>query len=204
VNAKSKYEELKAAITPKEEAVKAQEALLKTKTDQKKALNSLFYSQYNRFIQEGTWMSEDYVDDDKYYNDALSVLYNSCYPQVAYNIKILALHRLPGYEHFRFELGENTYVEDPDFLGDDLRVRVAITEIKEHLDDATQSTISVQNFKNQFQDLFHRITATVQQTQYNSGAYEKAVELAEADAELKGAFLHEGLQNMSDALSIAG
>ena len=204
VSAAAQYQTLSNAVEFKEAEIQQQNVLLKQKIDVKKALNSLFYSQYNRFIQEGTWMSEDYVDDDKYYNDALSVLYSSCYPQVAYNIKIVALHKLPGYELFKFELGENTYVEDPDFLGEDLRVKVAITEIKENLDDATQSTISVQNFKNQFQDLFHRITATVQQAQYNSGAYEKAVELAEADAELKGAFLHEGLQNMSDALSIAG
>ena len=149
-------------------------------------------------------MSEDYVDDNKYYNDALSTLYTSCFPQVAYTIKVLALHKLQGYELFKFNLGENTYAEDPDFLGDGVRVRVAITEIQENLDDATQNTIKVQNFKNQFEDLFQKITATVQSTKYNSGAYQKAVELAEATAEQKGAFLHEGLSNMADALSLAG
>ena len=57
----------------------------------KRALNKLFYSRYSRFIQEGTWMSEEYVDDDKYYNDALSVMYTSCVPQVAYRIGVIAL-----------------------------------------------------------------------------------------------------------------
>jgi hypothetical protein len=46
----------------------------------KKALNTKFYNTYSRFIQEGTWVDEEYIDDDKYYNDAKSVLYNSCYP----------------------------------------------------------------------------------------------------------------------------
>jgi flagellar hook-basal body complex protein FliE len=110
---------------------------------------------------------------------------------------------------FDFDIGENTYIEDPDFFGKeingkDIQVRVVIFEMTENLDNATQNTVRVQNFKNEFADLFHKITATVQQTQYNTGAYNKAVELAEADAELKGAFLHEGLQGMSNALSIAG
>jgi hypothetical protein len=157
---------LKNAITLKEEDIADKQTELKKYTNQKKVLNLLFYKQYSRFIQEGTWMSEDYVDDDKYYNDSLSVLYNSCYPQVAYNINILALNKLSGYEAFNFEIGENTYVEDPDFLGqdtkgNDIRVRVVITEMTENLDDPTQDNIKVQNFKNDFADLFHKITATV-------------------------------------------
>ena len=200
---------LQESINSKESAIATKQSQLKQYSEQKEILNKLFYSQYHRFIQEGTWMSEDYADDDKYYNDSLAVLYNSCYPQVAYNINIIALNKLPGYEGFNFDIGENTYVEDPDFLGkdtsgNDIRVRVAITEMTENLDNPTQDNIKVQNFKNDFADLFHKITATVQQTQYNTGAYEKAVELAEADAELKSAFLQAGLQSMSAALSVGG
>jgi hypothetical protein len=47
---------------------------------QKETLNKLFYETYSRFIQEGTWISEDYMDDEKYYIDAQSVMYDSCYP----------------------------------------------------------------------------------------------------------------------------
>jgi hypothetical protein len=99
-------------------------------------------------------MSEDYVDDDKYYNDALSVLYNSCFPKVAYTINVVSLAGLPGYEHFQFELGDKTYAEDPDFFGTEGRIEVVITEQNFYLDDPSRSTVKVQNFKNQFQDLF--------------------------------------------------
>jgi predicted nucleic acid-binding Zn-ribbon protein len=60
------------------------ETEIKDLKNSKIALNQLFFQKYSRFIQEGTWIDEEYVDDDLYYNDALSVLYNSCYPQVAY------------------------------------------------------------------------------------------------------------------------
>jgi hypothetical protein len=35
------------------------------------AWNKGFYIKYARFIQEGTWTSEDYWDDDLYYLDAV-------------------------------------------------------------------------------------------------------------------------------------
>jgi hypothetical protein len=53
---------------------------INTLLEYKETLNKEFFKHYSRFIQEGTWISEEYVDDDKYYVDAQSVLYNSCYP----------------------------------------------------------------------------------------------------------------------------
>jgi hypothetical protein len=35
---------------------------------------------------------------------------------VAYSINVLELSQVPGYEDFKFELGEKTYVIDPDFF----------------------------------------------------------------------------------------
>ena len=48
--------------------------------NQKISLNKKFYSTYSRFIQEGTWISDEHIDDEKYYIDAQSVMYNSCFP----------------------------------------------------------------------------------------------------------------------------
>jgi hypothetical protein len=137
--------------------------------EHKAALNKLFFTLYSRFIQEGTWIDEEYYDDEKYYNDALSVMYNSCYPQVAYTINTFEVSQLPGYEMFNFDVGEKTWAEDGEFFGFDnngypKREEVIITEKSENLDDPSKNTNKVQNFKNQFQDLFQKITATVQQT----------------------------------------
>ena len=161
----------------------------------KRQLNQLFFQTYSRFIQEGTWISEEYVDDGLYYADAQSVMYNSCYPQVAYTINVISVEGLPGYEDFKYELGEKTWVVDPDFFGDEEKEPVIITEIVENLDDRSKNQIKVQNFKNQFQDLFQKITATVQQAQYSTGSYEKAVALAEANQERKNQFLSDALDS---------
>jgi hypothetical protein len=103
-----------------------------------------------------------YVDDEKYYADALSVMYNSCYPQVSYGINVIFLSKLLGYEILNFNLGDTTYVIDEDFFGKDKKQEVIITEISEVLDDPSKDSIKVQTFKTQFQDLFQKITATVQ------------------------------------------
>jgi hypothetical protein len=99
---------------------------------------------------------------------------------VAYNINVIALNALPGYEAFDFDLGDETYAEDPEFFGTSTKEPVIVHELSENLDDPSKNTVKVQNFKNQFQDLFQKITATVQQTQYSTGAYKRAVDLADA------------------------
>lgn len=177
--------------------------------NQKLLLNKAFFQKYSRFIQEGTWIDEQYVDDEKYYNDAQTVLYNSCYPKVGYTINVLSLSKMPGYELFVFDVGEKTYAEDEEFFGTDAngypnRTEIIITEMSEHLDNPSADSIKVQNFKNQFQDLFQKITATVQQTQYNEGTYRKGAALIEASNAKKNEFLLDSLSDPASVLSNAG
>jgi hypothetical protein len=89
-------------------------------------------------------------------------MYNSCFPKATYDIGVIEISKLPGYEDFTYDLGDTTFVEDNDFFGGNYRVEVVVMETSENLDDPTKNSIKVQNFKNQFQDLFQKITATVQ------------------------------------------
>ena len=168
----------------------------------KKALYKAFYEKFYRFIQEGTWNSEEYYDDEKYYLDALSTLYNSSVPKVSYNIAVLELSQLTGYEYFKFNIGDRTYIEDTEFFGYDnngnpIREEVILSEITYNLDEPDKNTIKIQNFKTQFQDLFKRITATVQQVQFSTGAYDQAAELARANDQDKSRYLQGALNDAS-------
>ena len=168
------------------------------------ALNRLFFEKYSRFIQEGTWISEEYTDDNKYYIDAQAVMSHSCFPKVSYSINVLSISGISGYEDFDFNIGDKTYVEDYDFFGKEGREEVVITETSETLNDPSKNTIKVQNFKDQFQDLFQKITATTQQIQYKEGSYDKAAALAEANNEIKGKFVSDGLDTYGQKLEVAG
>lgn len=198
------YQGLREQIDDKEAEITKLSDEIETLKQYKQQLNKLFYTKYSRFIKEGTWIDEKYVDDDKYYIDAQSVMYNSCYPQVAYTINVVALDALLGHEDFVLELGDKTYVIDPDFFGQDCQEEVTINEIIENLDNPDKDQIKVQNFKNQFQDLFQKIVATVQQTQYSTGSYEKAAALAEASAQAKMDFLQDALNSAHGKLTAAG
>ena len=192
----------KQKIVTKQSEYSSIENTLKEYYEQKEALNRLFYETYSRFIQEGTWISEEYMDDEKYYIDAQSVMYDSCYPQVAYTINTIGVDVLPDYQLFKFDLGDKTYVEDTDFFGYEedgspKREKVIIAEISENLDDPSKNTNKVQNFKNQFQDLFQKITATAQSAQYNAGVYAKGAALAQAIDEHRAEFLTNTLDEMT-------
>ena len=57
--------------------IKKIEEQLSTITSQKEKIILTFEKKYSRFIQEGPWTSEDYIDDNLYYLDADSTLHNS-------------------------------------------------------------------------------------------------------------------------------
>lgn len=188
-------------VANKERLIKEKQLYRNRLLDYKRQLNQLFFQKYSRFILEGTWISEEYIDDDKYYADSQSVLYNSCYPQVSYAINVLSLAGIQGYELFVFELGDKTSIIDEEFFGEEGSVEVIITEMAEVLDDPSKNQIKVQNFKNQFQDLFQKITATVQQTQYNVGSYEKGAALMEANVAAQSEFITNAINSAATFLS---
>ncbi len=141
-----------------------------------------FNIKYSRYIQEGSWTDDNYMDDDLYYLDSLGVLYQSAYPKVSYNFSVLDLSQLEGYELYKFDIGNKTYVEDTEFFGYQIigglktpvREQVVVTEANLHLDEPDKNELKVQNYKSHFEDLFQRITAATQNLEYHSGEYGRA------------------------------
>ena len=180
---------------------------------QKRALNLEFYKKYSRFIQEGSWISEDYIDENLYYMDAESTLATSARPKITYNISVLELSQLEGYEAYHFALGDKTFVEDTEFFGwtwkgqDKVKTpyqeEVVISEITWELDSPEKNIIKVQNFKTQFEDLFQRITATTQSIEFHSGEYGRVTSVVETDGSIKASSLQNSFANNSFILSNA-
>ena len=161
------------------------------------AADKAFYNKYSRYILEGTWVDENYVDNEKYYLDGVSVLYNSCQPQISYDVKVIDLAALDEYKGYECHLGDKTYIEDTEFFGYVLKngiktpyqEEIVITELTSVLDNPSKNTIKVQTKKTQFQDLFHRITATVQSVKFSTGAYDRAADMVTPELTLNTDFL---------------
>ncbi len=210
----TKMESAQAQKETYEATIRDLTAERKTKIEAKSTLNTQFYQMFSRFIQEGTWIDENYYDDEKYYIDAQSTLYNSAQPAVSYSINVIAVDGLDGYEGYGFEVGDKTFIEDTEFFGykingneiteEPYHEEITVTETSENLDNPSKNTIKVQTYKNQFADLFKRITATVQSVKYTTGAYQRAAALAEADTAHKLGYLNDALHSASLVLQNMG
>lgn len=171
-----------------------------------------FFNKYHNFIQEGTWNSEEYWDDNEYYIDALDVVRTSSRPKVTYTINVIDVSVLDDYEGYEFDVGDKTFMEDPEFFGyvfyekdgdsykKPYKEEVVITEISEHLEAPESNQIKVQNYKTQFDDLFQRITAQTQSLQYASGGYNRASAAINSDGTIDGELLQNSLLNYALAL----
>lgn len=176
--------------------------------EEKKTYHQEFYQKYSRYIQEGSWISEDYIDDNLYYLDAESTLHTSSQPKVTYTINVLELSQVEGFEYYQFNVGDKTFIEDTEFFGwvDQIhstpyKEEVAVSEVKVALDDPTQNTITVKNYKTQFEDLFQRITATTTSVQFSTGEYQRAAGVVEADGSLSASAVQNSIFNNSIILS---
>ena len=172
------------------------------KVDEKQALDNTFYQKYARFLQEGSWVSEDYIDDELYYLDARSVAYTSSRPKVSYTINVIRVSSLEEFKNKVFKIGDIGFVQDTEFFGyttiDGIQTpykeKILISEMAFNFEEPDKDTITVQNYKTQFDDLFQRITATTQSLQYASGEYA----LAAAQVQAGGGLTQEAIQTTLD------
>lgn len=168
--------------------------------EEKKNLENAFYQKFSRFIQEGSWTSQDYIDPNLYYLDARSVAYTSSRPKISYNISVIRLNALDEYRGKKFNVGDISFIEDKEFFGyikgedawkTPYHEKVLISESTSWFDSPEKDTFTIQNYKTQFEDLFQRITATTQSLQYSTGEYNRASSIVEG----KGVINTETLQN---------
>ena len=168
--------------------------------EEKKVLENAFYQKFSRFIQEGSWTSQDYIDPNLYYLDARSVAYTSSRPKISYNISVIRLNALDEYKGKKFNVGDISFIEDKEFFGyikgkdawkTPYHEKVLISESTSWFDSPEKDIFTIQNYKTQFEDLFQRITATTQSLQYSTGEYNRASNVVEG----KGVINTETLQN---------
>lgn len=198
--AQDRYNWLNRALTSKEATTDPTEERLLV---EKEKLNCQFYKKYSRFLQEGSWISEDYIDDNLYFLDAQSTLHTSSQPKVTYNIVVLELSQLEGYENYTFALGDKTTIEDTEFFGwvfkdgvqTPYKEEIIITELTCVLDSPEQNQIKVQNYKTQFEDLFQRMAATTQSIEYSTGQYNRVSGIVESDGTINIVTLQNSIAN---------
>jgi hypothetical protein len=179
--------------------------------NQKAAVEKEFYKKYSRYIQEGTWSSTDYVDANLYYLDALQVSNTSAQPKVSYDISVVEISEIEGLENYNFCIGDKTYMEDTEFFGwatvvlqgeepivetMPAREEVIVSSVEWHLDEPEENLIKIQNYKTQFEDLFQRMSATVQSVQYTKGTYARTASILDDSGRINANLLVNSLNSI--------
>lgn len=208
------YDSEKEAIEPIVQEYKiwkeTLEKTLEVNEAKTKQLNKEFFNKYSRYIQEGTWISEDFTDANLYYFAAQSVSNTSAFPQVQYTINVIDVSADEDYRNYKFNIGDKTYIEDVEFFGyvpDTKRPyqeEVVITEMVYNLDNPGDNTIKIKNYKTQFEDLFQRVAAATQSLQYAEGKYVRASNAIKEDGTIDGSVLERTLNFnycLADAIS---
>ena len=173
--------------------------------EEKNDIEKEFFKKYGRFIQEGTWTSDDYVDNNLYYLDALQVSNTSAQPKLTYSINVVEVSEIEGLSNYLFDVGDKTYMEDTEFFGwivngpykTPVREEVIVSEVAWNLDSPEENSITVQNYKTQFEDLFQRIGAAVQSVEYKEGAYNRAASILDSSGFINSNLLSASLNNIS-------
>lgn len=188
----------------------ASEEKLTTIKEEKSRIAKVFEDKYRRYVSDGTWSDSSYTDPDKYYLDAERVAATSARPQISYNISAMNLSGLEGYEVYDVDVGDKTFICDEEFFGYTTvdgrrtlyREEVVISEVLEVLDNPSESTVTVQNYRTQFEDLFSRISATVQTVQLNEQVFSRGQNFT-PNGEIVVSVLQDTLLNNSFTLSQA-
>ena len=197
---RNSLEQLERSVNNLSTIIKDAETENKERLVEKEKLEEAFYKKFSRFIQEGSWTSQDYIDENLYYLDARSIAYTSSRPKVSYNISVIRLSALDEYKGKKFNVGDISFIEDKEFFGyfngidgwkTPYREKVLISEKTSYFDSPEKDSFVVQNYKTQFEDLFQRITATTQSLQYSTGEYNRASSIVEG----QGVINTETLQN---------
>ena len=198
---------LQSTVTSLKNDIGIIETTQETIITNKENLNAAFFAKYESYLQEGTWISEDYYDDGRYYLDACDVAATSAEPQLSYSINVLRVQDsaiISGLDDFRakkFNIGDTVFIQDPEYFGytyinahkTPVRKKVLISQIVSNFDDPSKDTITIQNYKTDFEDLFQRITASTQSLQYSSGSYNRAAAIVSSNGTIDADVLQTSL-----------
>ena len=187
----------KNQIDKYEEKIIALSKIVEEQKTLKRQIDLQFYKKYSRYIQEATWTDDKYIDDNLYYLDALKVAGQNIWPKTKYQIGVIDIGGKPEYAAYTFKIGQRSTIEDTDFFGytnilingqnikTPIKKEVIVSERVRNFDNPSQSTLVVQTYKNQFEELFSKMSATTTSLQYASGGFQRAANAILPDGSVK-------------------
>lgn len=132
-------------------------------------------------------------------NDATATSKKYAKPQITYNIGVVDLSSLNGYENYKPVLGQKVPIWDIEmgFKG----IEGFITSISKNLENPENTQIEIATYKTKFEDIFQKLTATMTDVRYNENSIYKAAESFNTDGTIKTQVFRKALEDNLDRIN---
>jgi len=149
---------------------------LNTYKEQKINIENSFADSFKDYIREGHYKHNSYIDSQALYDDAVGILSKNSKPKVEYNINIVDLSVLTGYELEKFDLGDIVGVIDEKLrIGIESPEPVRIREVVKNISDPRKNSVVISTFRGKFDDEYNRIVKSAEVVKNQKDYYERAL-----------------------------
>ena len=135
------------------------------------------------------------------YNDSVATSKKYSTPQVEYNISVVDLSSLNGYENYKPKLGQKVPIYDPE-MGFINNFEGFITSISYPLEEKYNTEVTIATYSTKFEDIFQKLTATVTDINYNSNEIYNAANSFESNGNIKTEVFKKSLHDNFEAVNL--
>lgn len=130
---------------------------------------------------------------EKYYYDAVDTLNRSAYPNVTYDISVVDISSLEGFEDFTPNVGQKILIIDRELKINGLYG--FISEITYDLDRPEQNKVTISNYKEKFEDMMQRIVASSESVKARENSFDIMTEVISPKKQIYQDILQNSLTN---------
>lgn len=134
------------------------------------------------------------------YNDSVATSKKYSTPQVEYNISVVDLSSLNGYEDYKPKIGQKVPIFDEEMHFHNFEG--FITSINYPLEEKYNTELTIATYGTKFEEVFQKLTATMSDISYNSNDIYKAVNSFEANGAIRTDVFKKSLQDNFEAVNL--
>ena len=134
------------------------------------------------------------------YNDSVATSKKYSIPKVEYNISVVDLSSLNGYENYKPKIGQKVPIFDMEM--NFYNFQGFITSINYPLEEKYNTELTIATYGTKFEDVFQKLTATMVDINYNSNEIYKAANSFETNGAIKTDVFKRSLQENFEAVNL--
>jgi len=142
----------------------------------------------------------NYIIDDNalhVYLDAKEIMKENAYPKVSYNINALSTNTNLTYNIYN-RLGQLAHINDPELKLNNVMGYISAVDL--NLDKPWEDSITIQNYKNKFEDLFSSIVAQTEEMKKNTSKIEVVMSGFNTDGQISEISLDKSKSRLDDLI----